>query len=161
MLSFRSQKIFLCTKNVIFLIQYIRKQQPIQNISRKRRLSCVLSTMKKLVSLLFLFLLIGSSFTYHHTQGHSPLAGHAQPLELNVKMEQPHSSSSNDGILSLHVTGGTAPYTIQVISTFSPAQVYKKEKVELKKLGIGNYIIIVQDAEKHVLQKTIELTPVQ
>lgn len=110
---------------------------------------------------MFLFLFIGSSFTYRTSSGHRPLVGQNLPLKLDVKIEQPQSSTSNDGNISLHVSGGTAPYTIQVISTFIPAQVYKKEKVELKKLGIGNYIIMVQDAEKHVLQKTIELTPVQ
>jgi hypothetical protein len=162
MLSFRPQKRFLCTENVIFLIQYIRKQQPIQNISRKRRLSCVLSTMKNLVYLLFLFPFVGSSFTYDVSdRKQHATASIMQTLALDVKVEQPKSASSNDGVMHLSVSGGTAPYTIQVISTFSPAQVYTKDRVDIKKLGVGNYIIMVQDAEKHVLQKTIELTAVQ
>ncbi|MBC7487246.1 MAG: SprB repeat-containing protein [Cytophagaceae bacterium] len=117
--------------------------------------------MKNLVYLLFLFLFTGSSFTYHFPNGNHPLAKLGQTLALDVKIEQPQTASSNDGTIDLTVSGGTAPYTIQVISTFIPSQVYKKEHVELKKLGAGNYIIMVQDAEKHVLQKTIELNPVQ
>ncbi|MDF2456056.1 MAG: hypothetical protein K0R51_2049 [Cytophagaceae bacterium] len=117
--------------------------------------------MKKLVSLLFLFLFLGSSFTHHSWNGNQPLELSTQPLMLDVKIEHPQSASSNDGVLFLNVSGGTAPYTIQVISTFSPSQVYKSERVELKNLGVGNYTIMVQDAEKHVLQKIIELTPMQ
>lgn len=119
--------------------------------------------MKKLVYLLFLFLFIGSSFTPHFSNGDYPLENTASTvaLALDVKIEQPKSAVSNDGALLLSVSGGAAPYTIQVISTFSPSQVYKKERVELKKIGVGNYTITVQDADKHVLQKTIELTPVQ
>jgi len=116
--------------------------------------------MKNLVYLLFLFLFIGSSFTCHFPNENRPLEK-METLALEVKVEQPQSASSNDGTIYLTVSGGTAPYTIQVISTFNPSQVYKKERVELKKLGAGNYIIMVQDAEKHVLQKTIELHPVQ
>ena len=119
--------------------------------------------MKKLVYiLLFAFLFIGSSFAYHFpNENLFSLENLAQSLQLEVKIEQPKSASSNDGALHLRVSGGTAPYTIQVVSTFSPSQVYKKERVEIKKLGSGNYIIMVQDAERHVLQKTIELNPVQ
>lgn len=117
--------------------------------------------MKNLVYLLFLFLFIGSSFTYRFPNGDRPLAILGQVLALEVKIKQPQSASSNDGTVDLTVSGGTAPYTIQIISTFNPSQVYKKEHVELRKLGAGNYIIMVQDAEKHVLQKTIELYPVQ
>lgn len=117
--------------------------------------------MKKLVYLLFLFLFTGSSFTYRSASGQRPLVAQNIPLTLDVEVDHPRSATSHDGVLSFHVSGGTAPYTIQVISTFSPAQVYKKEKVELKKLGVGNYMIMVQDAKKQVLQKAIELTPVQ
>lgn len=115
--------------------------------------------MKKLVYLLFLVLFLGSSFTYHFPGGNLPLE--KMVLALEVKVEQPTSASSNDGSIHLNVSGGIAPYTIQVISTYNPSQVYKKEHVEIKKLGIGNYTIMVQDLEKHVLRKTIELTPVQ
>jgi hypothetical protein len=117
--------------------------------------------MKKLVYLSFLFLFIGSSFTRRLAEKTSLSAYTAQQLKLDVKIEQPQTATSNDGVINLNVSGGTAPYTLQVISTFSPSQVYKKERVELKKLGAGNYIIMVQDAEKHVLQEIIELTPVQ
>ncbi|MDB5257894.1 MAG: hypothetical protein JWM14_2589 [Chitinophagaceae bacterium] len=117
--------------------------------------------MKNLVYLLFVFLFVGSAFTFHFSNGNYPLGTSMQPLTLDVKIEQPQSATSNDGILKLIVSGGKAPYLIQVISTYSPSEVYKKERVEIKKLGAGNYIIMVQDAEKHVLQKTIELTPVQ
>jgi len=117
--------------------------------------------MKNLVYLLFVFLFIGSSFTYHFSNGQGPIENNASTsaLTLNVKIEQPQSATSNDGAILLSASGGTAPYTIQVISTFSPSQVYKKDRVELKKIGVGNYTIIVQDADKHVLQKIIELTP--
>jgi hypothetical protein len=115
--------------------------------------------MKKPIYLLFLFFLVGSSFTYRFNNGQtSALASVDESLKLGVKIEQPHSSISNDGIISLNVSGGTAPYTIQVISTFSPSQVYNKERITLKKLGVGNYTIMVQDAHKQVLQETIELT---
>jgi hypothetical protein len=117
--------------------------------------------MKKLVSLLFLFLFIGSAFSFRLPYGKYIQENPQQPLVLDVKVEQPQSATSNDGALHLLVSGGTAPYLIQVISTYSPSQVYKKEHVEIKKLGTGNYIIMVQDAKKHVLQKTIELNPVR
>ena len=110
---------------------------------------------------MFLFLLMGSSFTYRNNNGHTPLVSIVQTLKLDIKIEQPQSSISNDGSLSLNVTGGTAPYTIQVISTFSTSQVYKKERIAFKKLGVGHYTILVQDAKKKVLQETIELTPAQ
>jgi hypothetical protein len=63
--------------------------------------------------------------------------------------------------MKLSISGGVAPYVVHIASTFSPAQVFKKDQIELKKLGIGNYTVMVQDAEKHVVQKTIELTVVQ
>lgn len=119
--------------------------------------------MKNLVYLLlvFIFLFAGSAFTFDFPDGNNPFENATLPLALDVKIEQPQSTTSNDGALQLFVSGGKAPYLIQVISTYSPSQVYKKERVEIKKLGVGKYIIMVQDAEKEVLQKTIELNPVQ
>jgi hypothetical protein len=117
--------------------------------------------MKKLVPLLFLFLFTGSSFTYRFHDRYQSLENSASALALDVKLEQPRSINSSDGVLHLSVSGGTAPYTIQVIGTFAPSQVYTKDKIDIKKLGVGNYLIIIQDADKKVLQRTIELTPAQ
>jgi len=108
---------------------------------------------------LFLLLFAGSSFTYKTISWNQPNAG--QSLSVEVDTKQPQTASSNDGSLKIVISGGTAPYTAQVISTYNPAQVYQTERIEIKKLGAGNYIIIVQDAAKHVVQKTIDLTPVQ
>ncbi|MDB5272580.1 MAG: hypothetical protein JWO58_947 [Chitinophagaceae bacterium] len=117
--------------------------------------------MKNLIYLSFLFLFIGSSFAYKNTVCHHFSSIADNPLAIEVKIDQPTTATSSDGTLQLSISGGTSPYTIQIISTFSPSQVYKEQRIQLKKLGVGNYTIIVQDAERHALQKIIELTPVQ
>jgi hypothetical protein len=117
--------------------------------------------MKNLIYLLFLFLFIGSSFTYKNGFCDQPSESTVDPLSIEATIDQPKTMTSNDGTLQLYISGGTAPYTVQIMSTFSSSQVYKQQRVQLKKLGVGNYTIIVQDAERHALQKIIELTPVQ
>jgi hypothetical protein len=102
---------------------------------------------------------MGSSFTYKNSA--MPLETFGNPLSINGEVQQPQTLYSTDGWIKLSISGGVAPYIVHVMSTFSPAQVFKKDHIELKKLGTGNYTIMVQDAEKHVVQKTIELTPVQ
>lgn len=79
------------------------------------------------------------------------------PLTISVESRQPSSTESNDGRINIKVSGGKAPYIVQIMSTYSPSELYKKDYIELKKLGVGTYLILVQDADKRVLQEKVEL----
>jgi len=82
---------------------------------------------------------------------------HVSKLEIQVESIKPSTEKANDGNLKIRIIGGTPPYNTQVLSSYLPAQTYKKDYIEISNIGVGNYVIIVQDHNKQIVQNNMDI----
>ncbi len=113
--------------------------------------------MKTFVFVSFLALLVGNAYSgmpYAKNLVYCTLA----QLDVQSESNQPTTTTSLDGALKISITGGTPPYAVQIMSSTLPSQSFNQDHIKLSNIGVGTYLVIVQDYEKHVVQKHIELT---
>ncbi|MBO9702667.1 MAG: hypothetical protein J7604_20820 [Sporocytophaga sp.] len=80
-------------------------------------------------------------------------------LSVSVKTKDASSKDAKDGYILLNITGGEAPYTIDIHSQTSAYQ--RKEstgKLELKKLLPGSFIFIIVDNSKKMIQQSVTIS---
>lgn len=98
-------------------------------------------------------LVIGNAYSYVHPNPSFT----STEIEVFVKNSPPKTSTSKDGSVSIHITGGKAPYTTHIAGTNFPAETFYKDQIQLPHLGEGTFTIIVQDQNKKIVYKSIEI----
>jgi hypothetical protein len=113
--------------------------------------------MKTFVFTIFLSLILGNA---HSTVcDYSPIISTVKSnLDLIITTSLPQKSDSKDGSITININGGTPPYTTHISGTDFPAETFGKNNFTLTKIGVGSFTILVQDQNKTVVHKTIDIT---
>ncbi len=80
-------------------------------------------------------------------------------LSVSVKTKDASARDANDGYILLNITGGEAPYTIDLYSTtLGFKKIENKNELELKDLNPGAYLFFIQDKSYKLIQKSITIS---
>lgn len=84
--------------------------------------------------------------------------GKGEELSVEITKKDASGENSSDGFIHIKVSGGEAPYSINLFSTTVKADKAKDRELKLNNLKPGTYLFIVQDNAKTIKRETVEIS---